>query len=298
MYSAEYATFIRDVKRERGVYPTPLDSLDTDVRDKLMRSDPGGLDVFHFLPLYFPRSEPEDLMDILMAIADRDADRIQLNSAEDEWGVYVLVNTLTSGGDRRVLRQLVEAMRSEWELFYEDYWDGWYEERRDQYDAIQELWDTQIAPPLGPFLERERLSGGLAMPSPGLGPEGRIDSKDDFDPSDQVVAMMFPLSVDTPDASTFSFLKELCFIIIDPETLRGYGGSSTEAAQDLQRRAAVRCGAMLLEFYVPVLASRYRRSFLQAVGAEESSTQGAFERVFYLEPEIVERMKQEIRRSR
>jgi len=298
MYSAEYATFIRDVKRERGVYPTPLDSLDNDVREKLMKSDPGGLDVFHFLPLYFTRSEPEDLMDILMAVAERDVGRLELSYPEAEWGVSVLTNTLTSGGDRRVLRQLVEVMRAEWDLFYKDYWDEWYEERRDQYDAIQELWDKQIAPALGPFLERERLSGGLAMPSPGLGPEGRIDARDEYDPGDQVVAMMFPLSVDTPDASTFAFLKELCFIIIDPETLRGFAGGSVEAAQDLQRRAAVRCGAMLLEFYVPVLASRYRRAFLNAVGAEESSTQGAFERVFYLEPEIVERMKQEIRRNR
>jgi hypothetical protein len=297
MYSAEYATYIREVKRQRGVYPTPLDSMDADVREQLMKSDPGGTDVFHFLPLYFSRSEPEELMEVLMAVADRDIGRVHVNSEEAEYGMQVLSFALSSGSDRRLLRKLVEAMRSEWELFYEDWWDEWYEERRDQYDAVQELWDKTIAPPLGPFLERERLSGGLAMPSPGLGPEGRIDSRDEFDPSDQVVAMMFPLSEESPDATTFAFLKELCFIIIDPETLRGYA-RDVESQQDLLRRAAVRCGGMLLEFYVPVLASRYRRAFLKSVGAEESSTQGAFERVFYLEPEIVERMKQEIRRRR
>jgi len=66
--------------------------------------------------------------------------------------------------------------------------------------------------------------------------------------------------------------------------------------QDLRRRAAVRCGADIMQFYAPVLASGYRRVFLDAVGAEESSTVSAFERVYALKPEVEELVREQIRR--
>ncbi len=296
MYSAEYATYIRDIKRERGVYPTPLDSIDDNLRSQLMERHPIR-DLLHFVPVYFSRSEPEEMMDALMAVAERNPGEANVESPEARYAVALFTQAFESGGDRRVLREVVEAMREEWTLFYRDYWDEWYEENREEYDSIQELWDRQISPSLAPFLEERRLSGGLAMPTPGVGPEGRIVDPDPFQPDDQVVAMMFPLTDGNADASAFAFLKELCFLIIDAETLRGFTRDQ-DAHEDLERRAAVRCGAMLLEFYAPVMATRYRRAFLNAVGAEESSTQGAFERVFYLEPEIVERLKENLRRNR
>ncbi len=293
MYSASYATFIRDVKRQRGVYPTRVDSIGSDVRERLARPQQNSL---HFMPLYFPRSEPEELIKALKAVVNRRVEDVSNAPTDVQYQVYVLIQVLT-GEERNLLRTLVDAMEVEWKAFYRDYWQEWYDERRDQFDAMQQLWDRDIAPPLTPFLERRRLSGGLVMPSPGVGPEGRIMEQDPFDPTDQIVAAMLPVANTAPDISTFAFLKELCFLIIQPETLRGYA-RDRGTAEDLERTAAIRCGAMLLEFYAPILATRYRRAFLDAVGAQESNTQAAFERVFYLDPEIVERLRQDIRRDR
>ena len=112
---------------------------------------------------------------------------------------------------------------------------------------------------------------------------------------DQVVAVQDPVGVEGVDATVYAFLKELCFLIIDDRALLGGRSASDDEVQDLRRRAAVRCGAMLLGFYAPTLSARYRRVFLDAVGAEESSTVTAFERVYYLDPDVVRRLQAQIR---
>jgi hypothetical protein len=104
-----------------------------------------------------------------------------------------------------------------------------------------------------------------------------------------------PLGTDAPEASVFAFLKELCFLLVDDRVLGG-GALDEFELEDLRRRAAVRCGSLILEFYAPTMAARYRRVFLDAVGAEESYTNEAFERVYFLAPEQFERLREAVRR--
>ena len=189
----------------------------------------------------------------------------------------------------------MDVAEHEWNVFYRDYW----EENRSQQEAriaeMQDMWDTFIAPQLSSYLERERLDAGLVMPSPALGPEGRIVEFEEFQRGDQVVAVQDPLDAEGVDATVYAFLKELCFLIIDDRALLAGRSISDDELDDVRRRAAVRCGAMLLGFYAPTLSARYRRVFLDAVGAEESSTVAAFERVYYLDPEVVRRLQGQIR---
>ena len=93
--------------------------------------------------------------------------------------------------------------------------------------------------------------------------------------------------------SNFFFLKELCFLIVN-DNAYGQFGRVTQNFDDLRRTGAVRCGAMILEEYAPVLALQYRRTFLDAVGAEESATIEAFERVYYLDPSVLARLRAQI----
>ncbi len=92
----------------------------------------------------------------------------------------------------------------------------------------------------------------------------------------------------------FAFLKELCFVLIDPQDLGMRPGSQED--EDLRRRVAVRCGHLVLQFYAPTMTTQYRRVFLDAVGAEESSTLEAFYRVYHVDSEVAERLREEIRR--
>lgn len=277
MYSAEYANYIRDVKRELGVYPTRLDSLTAEL-NKLANGG-GDRDMIHFIPVYFPDKNVEQMLNALMT--PRHTDVVRAFGRE--------LDSFTQDA----IRQLAKVMENEWEVFYRDYWNAQVEANRDRYAAVQEYWDRVLGPILTPYLEKRRLQGGLVMPSIPVGPEGRIINPDPFDGRDQVVAMWFPLTANTPEVSNFFFLKELCFLIVN-DNAYGRFGVGTQDFDDLRRTGAVRCGAMILDEYSPVLALQYRRTFLDAVGAEESATMEAFDRVYYLDPSMLARLRVQV----
>jgi hypothetical protein len=292
LYSADYAERIRDEKRRRGVYPTKLDSLTTSLREQLMDDDPV-LQNFHFIPLYFPEAAPERLIAAVRAIARRKPEEV--NGRDVRSGMVQLAPLAEDKDYRQLLEQLADAMQEEWEVFYRGYWEARRDTIEARIDAVQSLWDTAFAPALEPYLEGRRLSGGIIMPSAPLGPEGRIVDGSPFVATDQVVSVQFPVDEERPEGAIFAFLKELCFLLIDQRTV-GAGAESPTAVEDLRRRAAVRCGALLLQFYAPTRAAGYRRVFLDAVGAKDSYTVAAFERVYDLEPREFEAVREEVRR--
>jgi hypothetical protein len=210
------------------------------------------------------------------------------------FGMMVVGQVSQDGKTRRLLEKLADVAEKEWKVFYRQYW----EEIRPQQDslarAMEEMWETQLAPGLRDYLMRRELAGGLIMPSQALGPEGRIVELQEYDAGDQVVAVQEPLLAKGPEATMFAFLKELCFLLIDDQSLSDTT-LAPQALEDLRRTAAVRCGATVLDFYAPQQAARYRRTFLDAVGAEESATVEAFERVYYLEPEVAARVHAQLR---
>jgi hypothetical protein len=293
LYSADYATRIREVKIERGVYPTKLDELAEDFRERI--GDGPSFDLFHFLPLYFPRADPERMLDALDAIAENRVNDPTVYGPDVGNTVFIMSRQITGGRERGVLKDLVAVVREEWNVFYRDYWKENEDKRDHRYAAVQSMWDSLFAPKLAGYLQRRRLTGGLLVPSPAVGPEGRIVDPDSYNPNDQIVSVQMPLSTDRPETTVYAFLKELCFLLIDDQQLAKYAVDPADL-QDLRRRAAVRCGADIMQFYAPVLASGYRRVFLDAVGAEESSTVGAFERVYALKPEVEELVREQIRR--
>jgi hypothetical protein len=293
LYSADYAREIREVKMERGVYPTMLDQLADDLRDRI--GDDPAFDQFHFLPLYFPRADPERMLDVLLAVAERRTNDPSMYGPDVGNMVFNLSRLMDGGRERGLLRDLVEAITEEWNLFYRDYWEEEDEARTDRYAAVQSMWDSLFAPKLAGYLERRRLTGGLLVPSAAIGPEGRIVESDSYNPRDQVVSVQMPLSTERPEATVYAFLKELCFLLVDDQRLARYMTGPGDF-EDLRRRVAVRCGAYIMEFYAPIMAAGYRRVFLDAVGAEESSTVSAFERVYALDPEVAEFVREQIRR--
>ncbi|MFQ5702428.1 MAG: hypothetical protein ACE5HT_00225 [Gemmatimonadales bacterium] len=290
LYSADYAVKIREIKQARGIYPTMLDSLASKLRKQI--AEMGDNNTLHFVPLYFPDVSPERMFEALEAVADGNARAPTFGRSDVRFGVFVMQQVMAK--KRKLLRLLVRAMEDEWKVFFRDYWESGRAKRSAHNAEIQAMWDSVMVPHIGGFLERRRLSAGLIMPSPGLGPEGRIIDNDDFDPADQVVSVQEPPTTTRADATVFAFLKELCFLIIN-ERVVGPPTGDPLTYEDLRRRTAVRCGALILEFYAPTLVPRYRRVFLDAVGAEESATQAAFERVYILDPKVFERLRQAIR---
>jgi hypothetical protein len=301
LYSADYARRIREAKRARGIEATPLDSAATELREDL--TDREDLDVFHFAPLYFPRADLREMLESFRMVAEDRVPRGPQGGGRQPGlmgpnlglGILILDQALQRGSGRRLLGRLVELAQLEWDIFYREYWESFNAEQAGRYQAIQAMWDTLFVPHVGRYLERRKLTAGVVFPSPPIGPEGRIVEIDPFRVDDQVVAVQMPLGTDEPEASVFAFLKELCFLLVDDRVLGG-GDLDDFELDDLRRRAAVRCGSLILEFYAPTLASRYRRVFLDAVGAEESYTNEAFERVYFLAPDQFERLREAVRR--
>jgi hypothetical protein len=294
MYSAEYARHIREVKQELGLYPTKLDSIASDLR-RGVQSIRGNTDMVHFIPLYFLRAEPMRMLEALRAVARGRIDRAGISGGDVQFGMIVASRTFLTGRDRRVLRELIDVAETEWEVFYRDYWQRKSEELEPRYLAVQSVWDSAFAPQLGPYLNRRRLTAGMVVPSPPLGPEGRIVDGDEYVATDQTVSVQVPLNTEGPNETVFAFLKELCFLLVDERDLAEFADNENEL-DELRRTAAVRCGSLILQFYAPTLVAPYRRAFLDAVGATEGYTVAAFERVYALEPEVFARLREEIRR--
>jgi len=118
---------------------------------------------------------------------------------------------------------------------------------------------------------------------------------DEYVPTDQTVAVQAPLDSDSPNGTVFAFLKELCFLLLGDRELAQLA-DDPDALEDLRRTAAVRCGGLILQFYAPTMAASYRRTFLDAVGATEGYTVAAFQRVYALEPEVFDLLREQIRR--
>jgi hypothetical protein len=296
MYSADYARHIREVKQELGIYPTRLDSIAGDLRTAVTSmGDTVARSIIHFLPLYFPRADPRSMLEALRVVARGRVGRAGAGGVNVQYGMLIASQVYISGRDRRTLRELVDAAENEWDVFYRDYWEQAHRELQPRYNAVQQLWDSLFAPQLEPYLVRRRLTAGLIIPSPPLGPEGRIIDADEYVATDQTVSVQVPLDSDSPNETVYAFLKELCFLLIDDGDLAEFSDDA-QNLEDLRRTAAVRCGSLILQFYAPTLVAPYRRAFLDAVGATEGYTVAAFERVYALEPEAFAIIREQIRR--
>ncbi len=291
LYSADYARHIRDLKQQMGIYPTALDSVAPDLRADI--GDGRNLEILHFVPLYFPNAGAEEMLTAILD-ATKGGGRSMGGGREVAFGMMVVAQASRDGKARRLLEKLAEVAGKEWNAFYRQYWQETQAQQDSLARAMEVMWDRQLAPGLRDYLERRELAGGLVMPSQALGPEGRIVELQEYDAGDQVVAVQEPLLARGPEATVFAFLKELCFLLIDEQKLSDTT-LAPQALEDLRRTAAVRCGATVLDFYAPQQAARYRRAFLDAVGAEESATVEAFERVYYLDPEVAARVHAQIR---
>jgi hypothetical protein len=291
LYSADYARHIRDLKQQMGVYPTALDSIAPDLRADI--GDGRNLEILHFVPLYFPNAGAEEM---LVAIRDATKGRgfSMGGGRQVSFGMAVVAQASQDGKSRRLLEKLADVAEKEWRVFYRQYWEEIGPQQDSLAQAMEVMWNTQLAPGLRDYLMRRELAGGLIMPSQALGPEGRIVELQEYDAGDQVVAVQEPLLARGPEATVFAFLKELCFLLIDEQKLSDTT-LAPQALEDLRRTVAVRCGATVLDFYAPQQAARYRRAFLDAVGAEESATVAAFERVYYLDPEVAARVHAQLR---
>jgi len=132
----------------------------------------------------------------------------------------------------------------------------------------QREWNERFAPALAPYLASERLDGGVVMVVDALGAEGRLFAGRPADRTDNVAAVgTFGLSA-VADAPLFALVRELCFPLVT--RAGGEDNARRGSRLDAARRSgilAVRCGAELLDQFLPSEAAGYRAHWRQAGGA-------------------------------
>ena len=293
LYSAAYASRVREEKERLGIYPTKLDEIGEEI-SRAIESDEA-LSLLHFAPLYFHAADPLEMLHALGAVADRRAGDVAVASPRVRFGAIAMTQMLQTAGQRRAVRKLVEAMEDEYGVFFHEFRERHRANNRDRLADLERRWTYGLALDLAAFLERVGLESGVLIPSPALGPEGRLFQGDPFEGRARLLAVWMPLEGGV-DAPLYGAVRELGFTVVDrlvdPER---YDPSELE---DVRASAAVRFGAMLLEFYAPEYLSGYRRAFLEAVGYEsaEQGTAAAFEQTYPLDPEVLSLLRREIRR--
>lgn len=294
LYSAEYARYVEEVKRQRGVYPTDLDSRAAAFGRAVSRDTAFG--VFHFLPLYFVAAAPGEMLSALAAVSRQRTRDSEVAAPQVRVGALVAARALRRQDQRRVLEQFVRALEQEWAVFYRQFWEDLWRERLSAVNAVGDFWREHAARPLSGYLERQRLEGGRVVPCPALGGEGRLVTGDPRNSQDNVVAVALPLDSGAPQLPIYAMVRELCFPLVDRVVDRR--GRDSAALERLRGVVAVRCGALMLEFHAPALVMGYRRAFLDMLEPDRSgdATAAAFERAYEVAPATVLALRAELRR--
>jgi hypothetical protein len=284
LYAPEYAERIRRAKEAQGVYPTTLDRLRSYFR--VAFASDSTYEIFHFLPLYFGSPDPDSMLAELAAAA--------LGETPDEFGARVLADVLTRKNQREVAGQFVQALEEEWDVFLRAHRDAEAARREEFLAAVEQKWTEELGPAIQGFLSDRRLERGVVLVSPALGPEGRVFLGDPADAGDNLVAVGMPAEFDDPSRVLFAAVRELCYPVASREVARhGVPGKDRVTAERWSSRAAIRCGAMLLEVRRPELAAPYRNAYVRAARLDPERV--TFENAFPVDAQLLKEVRRELR---
>jgi hypothetical protein len=242
LYDPGYPAAVRAERARRGMAMTALERSAGEFR--LAFEADSAFEMLHFLPLTAVSAPPDQL----------------LGEVVPQVG-YTLLQT---PGQRATLDRFASSVRTEMSV--------WRDERALRggtmpaaVAAIETRWSA-IAAAIGPYLARYRLTAGIILPVPGLGLDGRLVPSSEGSPT--LVAVQLPRDpAGAADAAYFA-VRELCYPAVR-EALRQPGVQQPQDRREAERlsgRAAVRCGAMLLDGASPELAAGYRAAFRPSGG--------------------------------
>lgn len=259
LYDPGYPAAVRAARDARGVAPTALERQAGDLRAALAADS--AFEVMHFVPLYAATTTPDQLL------------------ATNAPGL--LASVLGIRERPAVLERFLAAARSDLER-------AWSTERRDRAPelnaalaAVEQRWSGSVGPALAGYLTQNGLTGGIILPIPGLGPDGRFLAATRESPA--VVAVQLPRDRAHAGDAAFFAVRELCYPAVRRALAApGLAPPDRVAAELLSGRAAVRCGALLLDQAGPALGGAYREAFLKASGSRD-----VFETAFPVSGEVL-----------
>lgn len=297
LYDPGYAPIVRGAKERQGLAATPLDRAARTLATTFRR-DPA-FEIVHFLPLYFATAEWPAMLQALRAMAGDDKASRLPGDARTDRAVGALAAILPRQSQRAALRRFAELLDAEWRMFLRAETARARDLRTAQARALEQRWNVEFAPALAHYLAQIGQERGTIVLSPPLGHEGRMVERMGGATAGALVAITAPRSASPEDmaAAAFDVLRELCFAtsraVSDPPD-----GQAVEpaAAEQASRAAAVRCGALVLQRYLPRYRAAYQARFL-AIRRPMSSpdtTTDRFASAFPLPPHVERRLTRAI----
>jgi hypothetical protein len=270
LYAPGYADSVMRGRRGAGTR-TLLDVRSAHLREAFVSDS--AFEVLHFLPLYFPRSDPAAMLAALRRAAEDPARAAAAVGPGERFGVAAALAALPTPAERRVLAEFAEALEDEWRAGYARSAAVTDSARaRAALGELERAW-RPLEAALSPFLAAHRLNAGVILLVPALGPDGRLFEGDPRASDDNVLAVAWPARA--ADAA-FLAVRELCFPAVRQALATGRSPEADRVeAERLSGTAAVRCGALLLERYAPPAVAGYQAAWLREAGRS-----GAFAEAF------------------
>lgn len=288
-YDTRYAQRVSDEKARRGIAPSRLDRDAARLRRTIMADS--AFELLHFLPLYLDRMSPEDLPRFL-----RDAAAQRPSALVSEEVARAVRSSLSSSAQRAVLGDLADAIEDEWTTFSRNATAARAAGDGARRRALQARWDEAFAPQFAEVFRAMGLSRGVLLVSPALGTEGRVVN---LGSAGVILAVSDWRDSPTPDAPLLAAIRELCFPLLH-HVAEIDGGAKVHAARSAEEssRAAVRCGAQLVDARMPTAGGEYRALFLSVrPGETETGYRERFDRRFQTDAVTLRAISREIARA-
>lgn len=299
LYDPGYGRHVRSDKDRLGISPTPLDRAAVGLAGTFA-GDPA-FEILHFLPLYFASTDWSTMLEGLRTLSDGGSPVRRI--AQPHTGVDpridrtlgALAASLPRRAQRTALRRFAELLDYEWGIYLRDQRLRSTAMRAAHARALEQRWNTEFAPALRGYLTQIDRERGTIILSPSLGREGRTVERWGDAAASAIVAIAPPRSIApaATRAAAFDVLRELCFatsraVIEDPH------GQPVDpvAAEQLNRNTAIRCGALVLERYLPQMRAGYEAHVLATQPRESSpdSATGHLAHAFPLPWEVERRL--------
>ena len=293
LYDAAYAPAVRRTKARLRVAATPLERASRDLASTFEREP--AFEIIHFLPLYFAASDWPAMLQALRTLAGDDGLARGRTDPRTSRAVGALAAILPQPAQRTALRRFGELLDEEWRVYLRDETRRAAGRHAAQARALEQRWNAEFAPGLARYLAQIGRAHGTIVLTSALGREGRTVERIGDATAGALVAIAAPRA-DTPEETTaaaFDVLRELCFA-----TARVVGDRPGEPPVDAMtaelasRIIAVRCGALVLQRYLPQHRAAYQARFLalRMPAAPPDSTTDRFERAFPLPSQVAHRL--------
>ena len=286
-YDTRYAERVNEEKAQRGIAPTRLDRDAVRLRRAIMADS--AFELLHFLPLYLDRMSPEDLLRFLRHAATNPAGQ------EPDEVARVVRSSLPSSAQRAVLVDLADAIQDEWTTFSKDAAATRAAADNARRRALQSRWDEVFAPRFADVFRVIGISRGVLLISPALGAEGRVVN---LGSAGMILAVSDWSGAPAPDAPLLAAIRELCFPLLQHVAhIDDAAKAHAARSADESSRAAVRCGAQLVDARLPSAGGDYRALFLSArPGETAAGYRERFDRRFQTDAVTLRAISREIAR--